>query len=74
MFQITKLAVKMTNTARKTVKNVANNKISLDNASDSFKKMANEAAEKTPFSKNIFKRALVWVKEFIHNFKDIITL
>lgn len=71
MFQITKLAVKMTNTARKTVKNVANNKISLDNASDSFKKMANEAAEKTPFSKNIFKRALVWVKEFIHNFKDI---
>ena len=71
MLQITRLAAKITNVSRSTVKNVANNKINLNNASDAFKKMANEAAEQVPFSKNIFKRAIVWVKEFIHNFKDI---
>ena len=71
MFQVTRLAVKITNTARSTVKNVAKNKINLQHATDSFKKTANEAVEQSPFSKNIFKRAITWVKEFAANFKVI---
>ena len=71
MFQVTRLAASMTKLTRSTVKNVANNKIDLKNASRSFKNMAQTEIEKNPYSKNIFKRVFVWIKEFVNNYKDI---
>ena len=71
MFKIAKLAVKMTNVKLNTVKNIAKNKINLQNASDSFRTMAETQLKKTPYQTNAFKRAITWVKEFAANFKEI---
>ncbi len=59
----------MTTLGRKAVKNVAKNKINLTNASDDFKSLYSENVQSHPYSKNIFKRAYIWVKEFIENYK-----
>ena len=69
MFQITRLAASMTKVARSTVKQAAKNKIDLKNASDSFKVMHDIETKAAPYSKNIFKRAYVWTKEFFASYK-----
>ena len=71
MFNVTRLAAGITTLGRKTVKNVAKNKINLKNASDNFKSLYNENIQSHPYSKNIFKRAYIWVKEFFKNYKEL---
>ena len=69
MFTVTRLAAGMTTLGRKAVKNVAKNKINLKNASDDFKSLYSDNVQSHPYSKNIFKRAYIWIKEFIENYK-----
>ena len=69
MFTVTRLAAGMTTLGRKAVKNVAKNKINLTNASDDFKSLYSDNVQSHPYSKNIFKRAYIWIKEFIENYK-----
>ncbi len=69
MFTVTRLAAAMTTLGRKAVKNVAKNKINLTNASDDFKSLYSDNVQSHPYSKNIFKRAYIWIKEFIENYK-----
>lgn len=71
MFQVTRLAAGITKTTRKALKNVATGKIKLENASDSFNRFYNNNVKNLEYSKNIFKRAHAWVKDFINNFKEI---
>lgn len=71
MFPITRTAVAMTKIERKVVKLAAKDKINLEQASDIFKSLLEKTEAKAPFSKNIFKRAYVWVKTFADNLKSL---
>lgn len=71
MFSVTRTAAAMTKLERKIVKLVAKEKINPENASDIFQSLNNKATEKAKYSKNIFKRAYVWIKTFVGNFKQL---
>ncbi len=71
MFQITRLAASMTKVARSTVKQAAKNKIDTTYVSDTFKAVFETQKKNAPYSKNIFKRAYVWTKEFFNNYKTM---
>lgn len=73
MFQVTRIATSLTNTARKAVNNVGKGRIKLEQASDSFKKFHTENLKGGEYVKNIFKRGITWVKEFIKNYKEVAT-
>ena len=74
MFRITKLAVSMTKLERNTVNRLSKiDPQACDVLIDSFKSAASGRTdikkEILPYSKNIFKRAINWVKAFIANYK-----
>ena len=74
MFRITKLAVSMTKLERNTVNRLSKiDPQACDVLIDSFKTAASGRTdikkEILPYSKNIFKRAINWVKAFITNYK-----
>ncbi len=74
MFRITKLAVSMTKLERNTVNRLSKiDPQACDVLIDSFKTAASGRTdikkEILPYSKNIFKRAINWVKAFIANYK-----
>ena len=74
MFRITKLAVSMTKLERNTVNRLSKiDPKACDVLIDSFKTAASGRTdikkEILPYSKNIFKRAINWVKAFIANYK-----
>lgn len=71
MLQITRLAANFTKTSRKTLKNVVNGKINLENASDSFNTFYNNKVKDLKYSKNIFKRAVAWIKDFVKEYKGL---
>ena len=73
MFQVTRIATSLTNTARKAVNNVGKGRIKLEQASDSFRKFHTENLKGGNYVKNIFKRGVIWVKEFIKNYKEVAT-
>ena len=73
MFRITKLAVSMTKLERNTVNRLSKE---VPEISDEFIKTFEDIYSKEgvkkeilPYSKNIFKRAINWVKAFIANYK-----
>ena len=73
MFRITKLAVSMTKLERNTVNRLSKE---VPEISDEFIKTFEDIYSKEgvkkeilPYSKNIFKRAVNWVKAFITNYK-----
>lgn len=72
MFNVTRLAAGTAKFARKTVKNVAKENINISKASKDFKDVYKAISEnQAPYSKNIFKRGLVWIQSFVKTFKNM---
>lgn len=72
MFPITRTVASATKFARKVIKSDAKHKIDLTKGSELFKD-SYESIIKTsrPYSKNIFKRAVYWVQDFVSYYKQI---
>lgn len=72
MFHVTRTVASATKFARKVVKSDAKHKIDITKGSDCLKD-AYEAIMKTrrPYSRNIFKRAVYWIQDFVSNYKQL---
>ncbi len=73
MFKVTRVVGSLTNIGRKAVKQTTQANINLAQAGDEFAKVKDFIKSKAPYSKNVFTRVWNWVKEFVGNFKEVIT-
>ena len=74
MIKLLTTTAKFTNTSRILVNRVKTNKINLNKASDVVKDFFENSTKHKEYSKNIFKRAWVWVKDFIDNLKEMVNV
>ena len=71
MFKVTRVVGNLTNIGRKVVKQTTKANIDLSKVGDEFAKVRDFAKSKAPYTKNVFKRAWNWIKEFVGNFKEV---
>lgn len=71
MFKLITTTAKLTNTSRILVNRVGKKQINLGKAPQIVKDFFENSTKNKEYSKNIFKRAWIWVKDFVENFKAI---
>lgn len=70
MIKIARYAASITKTSRNFVKRAAQNRIDWSKAPQDLVELHNK--DLAPYSKNIFKRAVIWVKQYFEVFKNMV--